>query len=84
VRAALLILVGCAILAGCKEEAPTQSCPELRQAYDHAFRQAVEEGAAKRFKEQKRYMSAGQDAYLQMEKQGCCKAQGACPSLNLR
>jgi len=83
-RKALFCIAGSVVLFGCmRGKAPTLSCPALRDAYDRAFEQAVEEGAAKRFDAQKRYMSAGQNAYLAMQKQGCCDQADVCPNLNV-
>jgi hypothetical protein len=73
-------------LAGCGQNSgvPKQSCPELRKAFDRAFAQAVEAGAARNFEEQTRQMNDGQKAFLAMEDEGCCKEKGACPALNVR
>jgi hypothetical protein len=82
-RKTLFCIAAAAFLLGCEDEAPTQSCPTLRQTYDRAFGQAVQEGAAKRFDKQERYISEAQKTYLIMRKQGCCDQANACPSLNV-
>jgi hypothetical protein len=43
----------------------------------------VQEGAAKRFDRQERYISEAQTTYLTMRKQGCCDQANACPNLNV-
>jgi basic membrane lipoprotein Med (substrate-binding protein (PBP1-ABC) superfamily) len=83
---ARLSVLACALALGAcepKGAAAGKSCGQLRERFDKSFADAVNAGVRKARDEQKKYLREGQETYLAMERQGCCRQDNVCPPLNV-
>ncbi len=72
-------------LAACERPGDAaQSCMQMRETFDAAFKDAVGAATRKAVEEKKRFLKIGQDTYLAMERKGCCKQEGVCPPMNVQ
>jgi hypothetical protein len=71
-------------LAACHSPAPQAACEAQREAYDRAFKLAVEYGARRDFDRQNLAITEAQNLVITMQNQGCCKQiPNVCPALNV-
>jgi hypothetical protein len=70
-------------LGACEQQANAGSCAQLRGTFDKAFENAVHAATRKAADEQRKFITEGQNAYLAMERRGCCRDEGVCPPMNV-